>query len=104
MNYLSAKVFVMTFGVGYAITVFGNYPLFRYYPLVKRFSLQDLVDPMLGPAMAWYGWIFTALVPAVILAAIIPKRFGDRIPTFIFWILPFVILAASWYREREWFF
>jgi hypothetical protein len=100
---LSARVFTLVFGIGYAIAVYVNYPLFRYYPLVQRFSLQDLVDPSLGPAMAWYGWIAIAVIPAVVLAALVPNRIGDRIPDAVFWIVPFVAFLAGCYREQQWF-
>jgi len=99
----STRVFTLVFGIGYAVAVYVNYPLFRFYPLVMRFSLHDLVDPSLGPAMSWYGWIATAAVPALLVAAFVPKRVGDRIPAAVFWIVPFVMLLAGWYRERDWF-
>ena len=99
----SARVFTLVFGLGQAVAVFGNYPLFRYYPLPRRFSLQDLADSSLGPAISWYGWIATATVLAVLVAAVIPKRIGDRIPAAVFWIVPLIMIAAAWYRERQWF-
>jgi hypothetical protein len=99
----SARVFTCAFSVAYSIAVYINYPLFRYYPLVGRFSFRDLADNTLGPAMNWYGWIAMALVPAVLLAAIIPKRLGDRIPAIVFWGAPLIMFAAGWYRERAWF-
>ena len=102
-RFFSARVFTLVFGIGHAVAVFGNYPLFRYYPLPGRFSLHDLADSSFGPVMSWYGWIATAAVLAVSMAAIIPKRLGDRIPAAVFWIVPFVMIAAAWYREREWF-
>jgi hypothetical protein len=80
-----------------------NGPLFRYYPLVQRFSRQDLVDPSLGPAMAWYGWMCTAAIPAVILAVLVPKRMGERIPAAVFWVMPWVVLLVGFYNERQWF-
>jgi hypothetical protein len=102
-RFFSVRAFTLVFGLGYAVAVYGNYPLFRYYPLVPRFSLHDLADTSLGPAMSWYGWIATAAVLAVIVTAVIPKRIGDRIPAAVFWIVTIIMLAAAWYREREWF-
>lgn len=100
----SARMFTLVFGLGYAAAVYFNYPLFRYYPLERRFSLHDLLDPSLGPAMSWYGWISTAAIPAVIVAALVPHRIGDRIPGAVFWILPFVIFLVGFYNEKQWFF
>jgi hypothetical protein len=99
----SARVFTLLFGLGYAIAVFGNYPLFRYYPLISRISLQNLTDISLGPSMSWFGWIATAAIPAVIGTVVIPKRIGNRIPPAALWIVTVLMLAAAWYREREWF-
>jgi hypothetical protein len=99
----SAQVFTLVFGIGYAIAVYINYPLFRYYPLVERFSLHDLVDRTLGPAMTWYGWMAIAAVPALVAALIVPKRIGERIPEALLWFVPALIFAAGFYREREWF-
>jgi hypothetical protein len=99
----SARVFTLVFGLGYALAVYAGYPLFRYYPLVKRFSMSDLKDLSLGPAMSWYGWIAAAAIPAVVLAALVPNRIGNRIPAAVYWILPCVTFAVAWYNERQWF-
>jgi hypothetical protein len=100
---MSARVFSLVFGIGYAVAVYVNYPLFRYYPLVKRFSVHDLPGASLGPAMSWYGWIAIAAIPALLLSVLVPKRIGNRIPGLVFWILPFVMLLSGWYREQSWF-
>jgi hypothetical protein len=99
----SAPTFSFTFGLGYAVAVYVNYPLFRYYPLVKRFSFHDLATTSLGPAMSWYGWIATAAVFAGIVTPLIPKRVGDRLPAAMFWIVIVAMFAAAGYNEREWF-
>lgn len=102
-GFFSARVFTLVCGIGYAAAVYINYPLFRYYPLTGRFSFEDLKDPTLGPAMSWYGWMAVGAIAGLIVAALVPKRLGERIPNAVFWILPFVILIAGWIREREWF-
>ena len=102
-KFFSARVFTLVGGIGYAIAVYINYPLFRYYPLAGRFSFDDLKDPTLGPAMSWYGWMAIGAIAGLVAAIVVPKRIGDRLPDAVFWILPFVILAAGWMIEREWF-
>jgi hypothetical protein len=102
-RFFSARVFSLVFGISYATVVHIDQPLFRYYPLVKRWSLHDLVDPALGPAMSWYGWIALAAIPALLLAAVVPKSTGDRIPVAVYWILPFLAFFAGYYHERQWF-
>jgi hypothetical protein len=99
----SARVFSLTFGLAYAAAVYFNYPLFRYYPLIKRFSFHDLADPSTGPAMAWYGWISIAAIIAAIVAALFPKRIGDRLPAAVFWVVIVVMFAAAFHAERSWF-
>lgn len=102
-RFFSARVFTLFCGLGYAVAVYVNYPVFRYYPLTGQFSLSDLQDPTLGPAMSWYGWMAVGAIAGLVTAAVVPKRLGDRIPDALFWILPVVIFAAGWVREREWF-
>jgi hypothetical protein len=99
----SGRLFTLVFGLAYAAAVYINYPLFRYYPLVDRFSMRDLANSSLGPAMAYYGWISIAVIPAIILAAITPRRIAERIPPALLWIVPVLMLLAGWYRERSWF-
>jgi hypothetical protein len=53
--------------------------------------------------MAWYGWMATGAVFALIATTLIPKRVGDRLPAAALWIAILLMLAAGWYREREWF-
>ena len=55
-------------------------------------------------SMGWYGWMAVAAIPAAVLAVVVPKRIGDRIPAVTFWVLPFLMFAAGFYRELEWFF
>jgi len=99
----SARVFTLMIGIGYAVAVYVDYPLFRYYPLAKRFSFDDLADRALGPAMSWYGWIATGAVAAILIAACVPRRIGDRIPGSVFWVVALIMFVAGWYREKSWF-
>jgi hypothetical protein len=103
-KWFSARVFTLVFGVGYALAVHTDHPLFRYYPLANVWSVHDLPGQSLGPAMTWYGWIAIAAIPAVLLSALVPKRLGDRLPTALYWLIPFAMFAAGCYHERTWFF
>lgn len=102
-RFLSARAFTLFFGIGYALTIYFNWPLFRYYPLINRFTLADLPGREQGPAMSWYGWIATAAIIGAVAALVIPKRFADRIWVGVFWLVPLIMLAAGFYREQEWF-
>ena len=104
-RYFSLPVFSIVASLGYAAAVYVNYPLFRYYPLVKQFSLTDIPSRALGPAMTWYGWIAIAIVPAIIAAVIarlcLPAGWLDKLTPLI-WIVPFVVLYAGWVAEKSW--
>lgn len=102
-RFFSAPVLSLLFGVGYAFAVYVNVPLFRYYPLVNRFSLTDLATASLGPAMAWYGWIATGLVFALVVTPFVPRRIGDKLPAPVFWLVVAAMFVAAGYRERDWF-
>jgi|TARA_B110000438_G_scaffold300642_1_gene353536 undecaprenyl pyrophosphate phosphatase UppP len=104
-RFISPPLFSIVASLGYAVAVYVNYPLFRYYPLVERFSLIDIPDRSLGPAMTWYGWIAIAIIPAIIVGVIgqlfIPARWLDKLARLI-WVVPFVILYAGWVAEKSW--
>lgn len=102
-GWFSARMFSLMFGLCYALAIAIDLPLFRYYPLVERFSLHDQVDRSLGPAMTWYGWIVAAAIPAALLAIVVPNRLADRIPEQVLWGVPVLVLAAGFYCERGWF-
>ncbi len=72
----SAPAFSVTFGLGYAIAVAANQPLFRYYPLVAAFRCTTSRRRPSVRAMAWYGWISLAALFAGIVTPLIPKRVG----------------------------
>ena len=103
LRFCNARVFSLVFVSAYAAAVHLDHPLFWYFPLSNRWSLHNLADSALGPAMAWYGWIALAVIPASILAALVPKAAGDRIPAAIYWILPFVALYIGYLHEQVWF-
>ena len=103
IRFFSPRTFSLVFGLGYTVAIVGNYPLFRYYPLVGRYSLTDLVDLTLGPAMSWYGWMGYAAVVAVIASLIVPKRLDDKIWAGVFYVLPLIIFLGGYYREQSWF-
>ena len=99
----SLRVFSLVFGLVYTGAHLMGKPLWRYYPLVDKFSWTDLVDLANGPSMNWYGWISWAVIIGVICAVIVPKRIGSKIPAAVFYVLPLVILACGFYTERQWF-
>jgi hypothetical protein len=104
-RYVSLPIVTIVASLGYATAVYLNYPLFRYYPLVKQFSWIDLPGRTLGPAMTWYGWIAIAIIPAIVAAVIgrlfLPASWQDKL-TALIWVVPFVVLYAGWVAEKSW--
>ncbi len=104
----SLRIFSIGFALVYAWATIQNVPAFRYYPLINRFSLTDLADRTIGPAMSWYGWIAYGVIGGVLASVIIslavPRRLIDKIWPGVYWlIVPAVIMWACWVRESEWF-
>jgi len=102
-RFFSARVFSLVFVLGYALAVFVNYPLFRYYPLAQQFSIRDLDTTTLGPSMYWYGYMASAAVLAVLVTAVVPRNLGNRIPAAMYWLVTILALAAALFREHQWF-
>jgi hypothetical protein len=104
-RFISLRALSILFIAGYCAAVIGNWPLFRYYPLVGQFSLIDIPDKSLGPAMTWYGWMATAAIPALIAAAVfkltVPDRWRERFVPLL-WLAPLAVLVAGYIREQEW--
>jgi len=102
----SPRVFSLIFAVVYTLDITFNWPMFRYYPFLGRFAWGDLstypnAPSPLGPSMQWFGWMGWAFVAALVAAAIIPKKIGNRIPGVVFFIVPIIIMAGAYIREKE---
>jgi hypothetical protein len=103
-NVISLRAFTVVSGLAYAAIIYFNWPMFRYYPLVKLFSLTDIPGQANGPAMLWYGWIAWSVVAGLVGGLILRPRLMDKVPNLIYWLVPFVMFAAGFYREQDWFF
>src|SRR5215467_15277560 len=67
--YRAFPVFSTVFAVLYLLTATFNYALFTYHPVLREFDL--LAQPAKArPAMYWYGWISTAAIGALVVAAV----------------------------------
>src|SRR5215831_3376331 len=67
--YRAFPVFSTAFAVFYLLAATFNYALITYHPLLHELDLLPQ-PPKAGPAMYWYGWIMTAGIGALAVAAI----------------------------------
>jgi hypothetical protein len=86
----------------YILGYYSNRPLFFYYPTVRSFSLTPQVG--LGFVIMWYGWIAAAILIGAIAAIIVPRRWSDRIPLDLTWMMMLAAVLAVLLYERRWFF
>jgi hypothetical protein len=96
-----AIVFALAAPVIYVASELGGFPLFTYHPGTGRidfgFAAARLNE---GPAMYWYGWLATTLIGAAIaglVATLLPHGVIARIPLFLIWLLPLLVLPILAY-------
>jgi hypothetical protein len=87
-------VFSTVFAVLYLMVATFNYALFTYHPTLHELDL--FVQPAkAGPAMYWYGWITTAGIGAVAvaaMAALVQDRWGSWIQRAIVFACAYAVL------------
>jgi hypothetical protein len=91
-----AIVFCTAFPVLYLVFEKFNLPLFTFHPATNR--VEFLYAPPRsgeGPTMYWYGWTAMCLITGSILGAlatVLPARMINRLPLFLAWLLPVLVL------------
>jgi len=102
------NVFSIVFGVVYMGLFFWSEryhtALFRYYPVLKSFSREDLPLEEAGPAILWYSWLFGATVISAAAALIVPRSIAERIGQAWVWGVPAALLVVILVYERRWFY
>src|ERR1700743_895805 len=97
---LKFKAFATTFSISgvviYCLVQYFNYPLFTYWPAVRRVS-WGFGPPSAaeGPNMLWYGWSVTTVLIAGalgIIAMILPAPITKRLPLWLVWLLPILAI------------
>jgi hypothetical protein len=83
-----------------------NYPLFTYWPAVRRF-VWGFGPPRAadGPNMLWYGWTLTTILIASVLGIvtmIMPKNITKKIPLWLVWVLPILAIPYVVYSLMSW--
>ena len=102
------NVFSMVFGVAYMGLFFWSEryhtALFRYYPVLRSFTREDLSLEAAGPAILWYSWLFGAAVIGLVAALVVPRAWAERIGESWIWGVPTVLLLVILVYERRWFY
>jgi hypothetical protein len=97
-----ATLFSLTAVPIYTVNYYFNWPLFRYYPTSHSFSFTN--QPDAGPAILWYGWIAAAMAVGAVVAFAVPRRWSDRLPLDLTWMVLAIALFAVFLYEKRWFF
>ncbi len=105
----SFSTFVVAFSVAYAVLyIFAieyNLALFTYHPASEEFHW--LVKPATDqPAMYWYGWLTTAGLGALVIAALaswLPESCARRVWPGWSWAVPVAMMLFVTYVLRSYF-
>lgn len=94
----SAVVFAAAFAVAYVVAVEANLAAFTYYPRLSEWD-WGRTPSREGPAMYYYGWLFTATGVAGFLTLLgqpLIRRFA--VPLWLGWLVPLAaMLSFIWF-------
>jgi hypothetical protein len=104
------RAFATTFSISgvviYCLIQYFNYPLFTYWPAVRRFAWgfgPPSADD--GPNMLWYGWSVTTILIAGalgIIAMVLPEHITKKLPLWLVWLLPILAIPYVVYSLMPW--
>jgi hypothetical protein len=104
------KAFATTFSISgtvvYCLIQYFNYPLFTYWPAVRRIAWGfGPPGPDIGPNMLWYGWSVTTILIAGalgLIAMILPAHLTKKLPLWLVWLLPILAIPYVVYSLMPW--
>ena len=102
-----AIVFSLAAPLVYMACELLSLPLFTFHPATNRIDLGWAPGRSgEGPAMYWYGWVFTTLIGSSVLGwlgTLLPQSAIRKIPLALIWILPIlVLLPLFWSLKPFW--
>lgn len=97
------KVFSILFGIVYTLAFYCNYTVFHYYPVLREFHLGVLPLKTAGPPINWYAWVASAAAVSAVAAFAVPRRWAERLPPALSWVLPALLLLVVLIYEKRWF-
>jgi uncharacterized membrane protein YraQ (UPF0718 family) len=56
-----------------------------------------------GPSILLYGWIITAVLIAIAIAVLLPRKVARQIPPDLLWLVPLASVLAAILYELRWF-
>jgi hypothetical protein len=86
----------------YTLSYYFDWSLFQYYVAEGRFHVAAQPQSA-GPPILWYGWLATASVGGIVVAAAAPRRLMNRLVPDLVWLIPVVVLIAAVMYEMRWF-
>ena len=101
-----ATIFSISGPVIYCVIQYLNYPLFTYWPAVRRVAWgygPPTAD--YGPNMLWYGWTLTTIFIASalgIVAMVVPEHMIRKIPLWLMWLFPILAIPYVVYSLMPW--
>jgi hypothetical protein len=102
------NVFSVAYGFAYVgfwlYSEFYKVAMFRYYPVLGGFHLENLPIETAGPAILWYSWLVGAAVVSLVVSFVVPAKWADRLSERWVWYLPVALLIGILVYERRWFY
>ena len=108
LSRMSPGVFASVFSAVYTYVAIADWTLFFYYPQINQITTAPLLDAAgkavrsAGPSMHWYSWIVTALIPAIVIAFIVPRSATKSIERHLAWVPALIAVIAILIFERRW--
>jgi hypothetical protein len=100
-----AIVFAVAYSVLYVLAVENNWALFTYHPVSEEFHFL-VAKAAEGPSMYWYGWMATAGLGALVIAATVawlPQGLTSRVTISLSWSIPLATMGIFVYLLRGFF-
>jgi hypothetical protein len=96
-----AMLFSMAAMIVYTIAEYDNWSFLRYY-LLGGFSFGARGGEA-GHFILWYGWVATAALAGLVIAALAPKKLLARLPADLVWMVMIAAILAVAVYEKRWF-
>ena len=107
-RYARFKIFSMVYGVAYmALFLYSELyrvALFRYYPVLGRFSREAMPLETAGPPILWYSWLLGGAVISLVIAFVVPRSWAERLGQSWVCGVPAALLLGIIVYERRWFY